>query len=61
MSCCEKCWSDACFKSRSTGKSKTECYHEFLEERKDNPCTLEEQAGEYWVNGKDIRTGAKDA
>ncbi len=45
---CEKCWSDAYLKSRMTGKSQGECYYELLEERKNNPCTSVEQAGQFW-------------
>lgn len=46
--CCEKCWSDAYYLSRSTGKSQADCYLELLAEREDNPCSPKEQAGEYW-------------
>jgi hypothetical protein len=35
---CEKCWSDAHLRMQGTDRSQTECYHELLEERKDNPC-----------------------
>jgi len=42
MAVCEKCWSDAYMRSRDTGKSQTECYYELLEERKDNPCPVQE-------------------
>lgn len=45
MACCEKCWGDAYIRMRETGKEQSVCYHELLEERKDNPCTLEQQAG----------------
>ena len=48
MAACEKCWSDAYSRSMMRGKSQAECYQELLEERKDNPCTLKEQAGQYW-------------
>ena len=48
MAGCEKCWSDSYFKARYTGKPQHECYLELLELRKDNPCTPEEQAGDYW-------------
>lgn len=41
MAVCEKCWSDAYFRSLSNGKSQSENYHELLEERKDNPCVTE--------------------
>ena len=46
MASCEKCWSDAYTRSRCTGKSHAECYSELLIERKDNPCSAEQQAGE---------------
>ncbi|MDY6895005.1 MAG: hypothetical protein SVO01_06265 [Thermotogota bacterium] len=48
MPSCEKCWGDAYFRHRVTGKSQTECYRELLKERKDNPCSPEEQAGQWW-------------
>ena len=37
MAICEKCWADA--------MGIAEEYFQLLHERKDNPCTLEEQAG----------------
>jgi hypothetical protein len=49
---CEKCWSDAYFRSRWSGKSQGDCYFELLKERKDNPCTPQEQAGDYWDEEK---------
>jgi hypothetical protein len=45
---CEKCWSNAYFKSLFLGKSQAEIYQELLLERKDNPCTPQQQAGDYW-------------
>jgi len=45
MSCCEKCWADAYRRSYGTSKSQTDCYYELLEERKDNPCSPDEQSG----------------
>jgi hypothetical protein len=33
---------------RLSGKAQATCYAELIEERKLNPCTPEEQAGEYW-------------
>jgi hypothetical protein len=42
---CEKCWGDAYLRSYGTGRSQAECYRELLDERKDNPCTEEEQKG----------------
>lgn len=45
---CEKCWGDGYFCSISSGVSRYKCYLNLLEKRKDNPCTLKEQAGIYW-------------
>jgi hypothetical protein len=45
---CEKCWGDAYLRSRLSFKSQAECYTDLLKERINNPCTPEEQAGEYW-------------
>jgi hypothetical protein len=45
---CEKCWGDAYRRSRCTGRSQSESYQELLLERKDNPCTPQQQAGGYW-------------
>jgi hypothetical protein len=46
MSTCEKCWVDAC---RNVNLNDvldiSDEYHRLLKERKDNPCTPEEQAG----------------
>lgn len=42
MPSCEKCWADA---HRGPQYSVAEEYSRLLEERKDNPCTPEEQAG----------------
>jgi len=43
MAACEKCWGDAYLRSKSSHRSQTECYRELLEERRDNPCSPEEQ------------------
>lgn len=45
MAVCEKCWGDAYLRSRINGKPQYENYKDLLEERKDNPCTPEQQAG----------------
>jgi len=45
MGVCEKCWADAYMLSRKNGKSQGDNYFQLLEERKDNPCTPEQQAG----------------
>lgn len=42
---CEKCWGDAYMRSLFNGKSQAENYAELLVERKDSPCTPEQQAG----------------
>jgi len=43
---CEKCWGDAYMRMRcDSSKSQAEYYRDLLNERKDNPCTPEEQAG----------------
>jgi hypothetical protein len=52
MAGCEKCWGDAFRESHFTGKDQYECYKKLLEERKDNPCTPQEQAGDYWDEEK---------
>jgi hypothetical protein len=52
MSACEKCWSDAYLRAYGSGKSQVECYNELLEERKDNPCSPQEQAGQFWNEEK---------
>lgn len=43
MTMCEKCWADA-FGSGDQPRR----YRELLEERKDNPCTPRQQAGQWW-------------
>lgn len=45
---CEKCWGDAYGRSICTGKDQVECYSDLLIERRDNPCTPQEQAGQFW-------------
>jgi hypothetical protein len=52
MAACEKCWADAYMRSIGSGKSQSDCYYELLEERKNNPCTPQEQAGDYWDEEK---------
>ncbi len=47
MASCEKCWSDSYMRiDTDPMKSQTEHYHELIEERKEHPCTPEQQAGE---------------
>lgn len=54
MSSCEKCYWDASlrFRFEDPSKSRYQHYCDLLEERKDNPCTLKEQAGEFWDEEK---------
>lgn len=48
MVSCEKCWNDAFTRHMCRqDKSQTEYYEEILEERKDNPCSPKEQAGQF--------------
>lgn len=42
---CEKCWGEAFLRARIDGRAQVEHYAELLTERKDNPCTADEQAG----------------
>jgi len=49
MPSCEKCWGDAYRREFNQPlKSQSEHYHDLLEERKDNPCSPKEQAGQFW-------------
>lgn len=43
MSGCEKCWRDS---HNEESGSQPDRYHELTEERRGNPCTAEQQAGE---------------
>lgn len=45
MSACEKCWKDA-HRGLHAGRSVPDEYQRLINERKDNPCTPEEQAGD---------------
>jgi len=54
MATCEKCWEDAFTRAKCSHRSQTECYHELLEERKDNPCTPKQQAGQWWDEERQI-------
>lgn len=48
MAMCEKCWEDAYLRMIGNGKSQADNYMDILEERKDSPCSLQEQAGQFW-------------
>jgi len=50
---CEKCWGDAYMRHlNNPHKSQAEHYHDLLFERRDNPCTEEEQEGQ-WLDAED--------
>lgn len=46
MPACEKCWRDASLRALLRGGHVADHYRELLEERRETPCTPEEQAGE---------------
>ena len=49
MGACEKCWTDAAQAyavGRGVWESKVDAYRYFINERRDNPCTPEQQRGE---------------
>jgi hypothetical protein len=48
MSACERCWGDAYRLSLDTGEDQPTSYKRLLEERKNNPCSAREQAGQFW-------------
>lgn len=48
MPMCEKCWSDAYLFAALRGISQAEAYRELLSERREHPCSPEEQAGQWW-------------
>ena len=50
MAACEKCWADAFHRWMCNPyKSQAEHYKDLLEERKDNPCSEEEQRGKEYI------------
>lgn len=53
MASCEKCWSDA-YKRQLANPyyAQSDHYHKLLEERKDNPCSPKEHAGQWWDEEK---------
>ena len=55
MPMCERCWADAFRMAMATGKSQPDCYLELLEERKDNPCSPEDQRGDFMKEADDER------
>jgi hypothetical protein len=59
MSTCEKCWGDAWIRSLSSMRSQWECYLELVEERKGNPCSPRDQAGQFW--DEDLKRDKRNA
>lgn len=48
---CEKCWADAFSRWMSNPeKDQAAHYADLLVERKDNPCTPEQAAGQMWLD-----------
>lgn len=60
MSSCEKCWGDAYLRARLSHRDQTDCYYELLEERKGNPCTPKEKAGQWWDEEKQCDSRVED-
>jgi len=55
MASCEKCWGNAFMRTLADcSKAQYEHYNDLLEERKDNPCSPKEQAGQWWNEEKQI-------
>jgi hypothetical protein len=52
MSACEKCWADAYYMMRLCGGLQSDHYHRLVQDRHDNPCTPEQQAGQWWDDEK---------
>ncbi len=47
MSLCEKCWADARLRAAAdSARVVMEHYQQLLDERRDKPCTIEEQKGD---------------
>jgi len=47
MASCEKCWYDA-YELQDCEENHYETYNRLIKERKDNPCSEIEQAGQFW-------------
>ena len=58
MSLCEKCWNDAYFQTIGTSQSHYARYRRLLRERRDKPCTPEQQSGEY-LKQPETKSGRK--
>jgi len=58
---CERCWGDAHLRMSGGHKSQADHYLDLIAERKDNQCSPQEQAGQFWDKEKqrDTREGWK--
>ena len=55
MASCEKCWNDAYY-LQDCEESHYEMYNRLIKERKDNPCSEVEQAGQFWDEERKVDT-----
>ncbi len=54
---CEKCWGDAYTRTFiEPMKSQAEHYRDLIKERKDNPCSEKDQAGQFWDEKRQVNT-----
>ena len=59
---CLRCWRDAYDGGHYGGcETQAERYGQLLDERKDSPCTPEQQAGEYWDAERGVDTRKEQA
>lgn len=56
MSACERCWGDAFVRQLGMAMCQSTAYRQILEERKENPCTPREQAGQWWCEAHEHDT-----
>jgi len=55
MASCEKCWYDA-YELQDCEENHYETYNRLIKERKDNPCSEIEQAGQFWDEERKVDT-----
>lgn len=56
MTACENCWVEAQRRSYANGTFVTEEYYKLIQERKNNPCTPEQQRGDdYEAEAKEVK------
>jgi hypothetical protein len=53
---CRKCWDEAGRIASSRQSDQVEEYTRLIDSRKENPCSPEEQAGEYWDTERQVDT-----